>query len=132
MTRKRSCCLTTASILTSATSLTRPRSPENGSALILAAAGGDRPETPVLDGIDPLPELGGKTRPAPRSFFWEFRGMHAVRRGQFKWIQPKAQSRAELYDLNGDLSETQDLAADQQAIAAELQQEFTVWRSQFP
>ncbi len=99
--------------------------------LILAAAGVEPPESPVLDGIDPLPELRGAARDEPRSFFWEFRKMQAVRRGPHKWIQPKPLSAPELYDLSSDISETDNLAASQPDIADQLQQAFAGWRSQF-
>ncbi|QDT50341.1 Arylsulfatase [Symmachiella dynata] len=99
---------------------------------ILAVAGGERPETPVLDGLDPLPELRDETRPSPRRFYWEFRGMQAVREGRYKWILPKRAKVAQLFDLSSDLSETVDLAATQPKVADSLRRAFAEWRSQFP
>ncbi|MCA9192492.1 MAG: sulfatase-like hydrolase/transferase [Planctomycetales bacterium] len=68
-----------------------------------------------IDGISLVPELLG-TEAAGRAqieheyLYWEISGQTAIRKGDWKAVQPKANANWELYDLRSDISETQDLA----------------------
>ena len=52
-------------------------------------------------------------------FFYKNGRVEAVRRGQWK-LRP-AKNKPELYDLDADISESKNLAADNPEIVAELQ-----------
>ncbi len=99
--------------------------------LLLDVAGGEMPADRELDGQNPLPELQGKTPASPRSFYFGFRGMQAVRRGRYKLIRPKKNAQWELYDLEADLAESNNLAANSPQIVRELQQDYEKWAAQF-
>jgi len=84
-----------------------------------------------IDGISLVPELlgaevVGRAQPKHEYLYWELTGQTAVRMGKWKAVQPlgpKKQSRDwELYDLEQDISETQDLAKEQPAILVQMRQ----------
>lgn len=65
-----------------------------------------------LDGISILPTLKGKNQHSEKRFFyWEFPNQtRAVRWGKWKAIRPKWNANLELYDLNKDISEKNNVA----------------------
>lgn len=113
---------------------------------LLEVAGGTLPENQILDGTSLVPLLTGDDRVlAPRPLFWHFpaylerdasveRGqpwrttpVSGVRVGRYKLLWFFEDSRAELYDLDSDLSESHDLAREMPDKAAELQAVLTAW-----
>lgn len=69
-----------------------------------------------LDGMSILTELigadaTGHVQPQHEFLYWEFGRQTAVRMGKWKAIQPKPQAQWALYDLESDISETNDVAA---------------------
>ena len=69
-----------------------------------------------IDGISILPELlgpdaAGRSQPKHEYLYWEFGNQTAVRVGQWKALRPGPQRDWELYDLDNDLSEAHDVAA---------------------
>ena len=67
-----------------------------------------------IDGISILPTLlgedaAGRTQEKHEYLYWEFRGQMAVRRGPWKAYRPK-DGNWELYDLNKDIEEKENLA----------------------
>lgn len=74
--------------------------------------------TPVaeeIDGISFLPELLGRSRRQQRHayLYWEFHGRpkkQAIRMGKWKAVKILPDSKIELYDVEKDLSESQNLA----------------------
>ncbi|HUE69599.1 MAG TPA: sulfatase [Pirellulaceae bacterium] len=106
-------------------------------------AGGKAPEDRVIDGRDIWPLLSGRSEKGSpeRSFYyyWDF-GLDAVRMGPWKLVfphkfrsltgtpgkdgQPGGYSQAEtgmaLYNLDTDVGETKDVAADHPQIVADL------------
>ncbi len=76
------------------------------------------------DGVSILPELLGHSnqRQTHEMFYWEYRKQIAVRFGNWKAIRPNAKDVWELYDLDRDLSESQNVADEHPEILAKLKQ----------
>ena len=88
---------------------------------VLAQAGATLPAD--LDGVDVLPYLGGERKGAPHEkLHWRVCGGEgwAVRRGRWKLVRDVSMSAAALYDLDADVGEDRDLAAEYPGVAAEL------------
>lgn len=80
-----------------------------------------------IDGRSFLPALTGQTQPEGAPLYWEyhaFGGMQAVRMGPWKGVRQnirrQADSPVELYNLDTDLYETTDVAADHPDIVAQI------------
>ena len=78
-----------------------------------------------IDGISIVPELvgeaaAGRTQAIHEFLYWEFRGWTAVREGNWRAVRRKPDAQWELYDLLKDPSESNDLAAGQPKILANL------------
>jgi len=100
---------------------------------ILSAAGVDLPGDRVYDGRDMLPVLRGDTESASggphKALFWDDGSdQWAVRAGKWKLISRRGS--LELYDLEADISEKTDLAAEQPQVLKELKDLYAKWRSQ--
>ncbi|MDP6361145.1 MAG: arylsulfatase [Planctomycetota bacterium] len=77
------------------------------------------------DGISMLPALLGKETQKKHQFlYWERAGSTAVRQGKWKAVHAGkgAKRKLELYDLEADIGETKDLAADFPEIARRMLQ----------
>lgn len=96
-------------------------------------AGARVPQDRIIDGVDQTQLLLGKNASGARSdYFYFCKGeMHAVRKGRYKLILPdrkqfygyvddKGSQRAELYDLEADIGEKHDLAAQRPELVKEL------------
>jgi arylsulfatase len=99
---------------------------------VLEAAGAEHPEkfhgrelTP-LAGRSLLPVLRGQTRPVHDALFWEHFGNRAVRQGRWKLVA-LAQRDWELYDLEADRTELNNLAAIQPEKVTELAALYRQW-----
>jgi arylsulfatase A len=104
---------------------------------LLRAAGVDPAKTVgPLDGVDITKLIRGETMP-PRSLFWHFpnytnqggRPAGAVRDGKWKLVEQFEDDTVELFDLEADVSESKNLAADQPKIAADLRKKLADWRT---
>ena len=78
-----------------------------------------------IDGLSIVPELlgeaaAGRKQPAHEFLYWELGGHTAVRREQWKAVQPGKNKAWELYDLAQDLEEQHDLAAQQPDVLAKM------------
>ena len=78
-----------------------------------------------LDGKAILPEILGEAqtgrRQTPHEYlYWEYGGQRAVRLGNMKGYKPNENSPWQIYDLNSDVSESQDLAASRQDLVKEI------------
>lgn len=84
---------------------------------IAAATGAKLPER-KLDGLNQLPLLNGTAKESPRREFFYFRGLEldAVRRDNWKLHLAKG----ELYDLESDIGESKNVAADHPEIVKSL------------
>ncbi len=98
----------------------------------LAAAGIAKPADLKLDGHNLLPLLERGEDDGGRALCWSYiREGHgvrekAVRQGRWKWLN------GELYDLEADPGESDDLAAERPEVAAALRAAWEGWVGQFP
>jgi arylsulfatase len=84
---------------------------------------------PPLEGQSLVPILRGQTRTPPAELCWEWGGNCAIRRGRWKlvWDTLNPQRRWELYDIEVDRTEQNDLAGELPQIVAELSEAYTRW-----
>jgi arylsulfatase A len=97
---------------------------------LLAAAGAKPQAGWKIDGTDALPMwTGGKGDPQ-RTLFWEWKGegneQLAAMRGNWKLVITST-NKPELYDVEADPAERRTVAADNPAIAAELEKQVKEW-----
>jgi arylsulfatase len=73
--------------------------------------------------------LRGGTRPPPAELCWEWAGNCAIRRGRWKlvWDTLNPQHRWELYDIEVDRTELNDLAGELPQVVAELSEAYARW-----
>jgi arylsulfatase A len=98
--------------------------------MALKAAGAPMPDDRVIDGRDPTATLSGKSPSPHECLFFQFRKMSAARSGRYKIVQADKDRPFQLYDLEEDLGETADLAAQKPEIARALQRRFDQWLAQ--
>jgi len=103
----------------------------------VSAAGGVLPPEQVVDGVDLLDRLTGETQTPPHSsLFWRTRGStngeSAMRKDNWKLFRRDAVGggSVQLYDLDTDIQETNDLAATQPQKLDELLADLTAWESE--
>jgi arylsulfatase A len=96
--------------------------------LCLSAAGVAMPSDRLLDGVNPLPWLGGQAGTPHESLVFEFEGASALRTANLKLVRPSADKPWELYDLALDPSETRDLAPTRPKDVARLETLYDRWR----
>lgn len=106
---------------------------------LLSAAGIEATKvTGPLDGVNILPLWTGDAENQERTFYWHFpnytnqggRPASALRQGKWKLIEQLEDNSLELYDLENDLSETRNIAADHKEITERLAAELRRWRKQ--
>ena len=78
-----------------------------------------------IDGMSIVPELlgedvVGRKQPQHEYLYWEINNQTAVRSGWWKAIQPGKGKNWELYDLDGDISEKNDLSRSKADLLARL------------
>jgi arylsulfatase A-like enzyme len=112
----------------------------------LAAAGIPIDPSWQLDGVDLLPLLRGKSTDRPHeSLYWKVGDNMAIRRGDWKLVIAtngplqdgaldtiESLSRAELYNLSNDISESTNVAASQPSLVRALAEEWLRWRKEMP
>jgi arylsulfatase A-like enzyme len=97
---------------------------------LLAAAGGKVPDDRVIDGVDLLPYLSGKKRGAPHeALFWRFGAASAVRKGKWKLVKTD-ENAPQLFDLDQDIGEKNNLAAQRPEVIRDLTAAFSRWDAQ--
>ena len=90
-------------------------------------AGAKLPAGVVLDGKDPLPVLT-KGAPSPhKSFFFTYGQHSALRMGNWKIVREKPEQTWKLYNLDRDVAESKNLAAERTTDVARLNAEFQAW-----
>lgn len=95
--------------------------------MIARAAGARLPNDRVIDGRDPIETLAGKGRSPHDALFFEFRKYSAVRSGRYKLLRISADAPRTLFDLQTDIGEVRDIAAEHPETVARLGQAFAVW-----
>jgi len=78
-----------------------------------------------IDGISIIPTLLGKQAAGRKQknhkyLYWEYRGQTAVRMGNWKVVSPGKNKPFELYDLNKDISEQNNIADEHPDILAKM------------
>lgn len=92
-------------------------------------AGGEVPKDRVIDGVDLMPFLTGKSKAAPHDVLcWRNGDNAAVRKGNWKLF--KGGYHYWLFDLSKDIGEQNDLAKDRPEIVDRLKKEFAMWEAQ--
>ena len=80
-----------------------------------------------LEGKSLTPIFRGKKREPHTKLCWEWSGNAAIRQGQWKLVWDKLVRQWELYDLQHDRTETNNLAAKQPMLAARLAAAYDDW-----
>ena len=105
-------------------------------ATCLDAAGAEYPTTHAGEQITPLegksllPIFDGRQRDQHEAVYWEHEGNRAVRRGNQKLVSrygPATGGAWELYDLDADRTEMNDLAPTRPEQVAELSEMYEAW-----
>jgi arylsulfatase A-like enzyme len=81
-----------------------------------------------IDGKSMKPSLLGGVQSEHEYLYWEFRGKQAVRKGDWKAVRLDQDQKTELFNLEDDLAETRDLAADNPEKVEELSKLFDIAR----
>ena len=98
--------------------------------LELANVEGPQKESPnTLDGISILPLLIEGKGLCPRTVFWRRGGNLAARSGDWKIVVPE-NDQPQLYNLNQDISESHDIAAQHRERAEKLMAKLAGWNQQ--
>jgi len=95
--------------------------------LLIAAvklAGAKMPADRTYDGKNPLRILTDNESSPHHSFYFEYRTHAALRRHQWKIVREQPDQAWKLFDLSRDISESQNLAAQQSVIVGKLAGEF--------
>lgn len=80
-----------------------------------------------LRGKSLLPLMEGKERDGHEYLFWEHRGNKAGRNGKWKIVQKQGERTWELYDLDSDRTELNDLSNKYPDLVVELERKYNVW-----
>lgn len=106
----------------------------------LLTAAGIEPQkvTGPLDGSNLLPLLTSETSAQERTFYWHFpnytnqggRPASALRQGKWKLIEHLEDNSLELYDLEKDVGELHNIAAENSEVTQRLAAELRRWRKQ--
>ncbi|MBI3679994.1 MAG: sulfatase [Acidobacteria bacterium] len=101
--------------------------------LLPTALGAAGLKPPAVDGVDLLPHLTDKSPPPPHEkLFWRTGGgvSGAVRQGRFKLVRPPGGGPPQLFDLETDAGESNDLAAARSVLAVQLNAAWEQWNRQ--
>ena len=102
-------------------------------ATALDLAGAEYPKTydgreiAPMDGKSLLPILQGETREGHEYLFWEHFGARAVRHGKWKLVSADGNASWELYDLESDRTELNDLANEQPERVEAMAAQWDAW-----
>ncbi len=85
-----------------------------------------------LEGVDLMPYLSGANKEPPHStLYWRFGPQKAIRDRNWKLVdardmQAKTQTGWQLFDLDSDIGETKNLAAEKPWMVRDLAQKWTL------
>lgn len=80
-----------------------------------------------VDGTSLLPIFEGKTRPNPEQLCWEWSGNKAVRQGKWKLVYDKLTKGWELFDMEADRTETNNLAREYPERVKKMMADYQAW-----
>lgn len=101
------------------------------SATAAAAAGAKLGGQQPIDGVNLLPFITGQDKAAPHAeLFWRFGPQWAVRQGNYKLVKTADSDKPQLFDLDRDISEKNDLATAETEIASKLKQSYDAWNGE--
>jgi len=93
-------------------------------------AAGVKAENAKLDGVNLLPYLADRSKPIPHeTLYWRYGNQHAIRHGKWKLLKMPS-AKAHLFDLDADIGEKTNLAADKPEQLKELDAKLTKWESE--
>jgi arylsulfatase len=86
-------------------------------------------DVPPMEGQSLMPSFTGKPAPAQRTLCWRTnrQGHRAIRSGNWKLVSPDATSPWQLYDLERDRVEMNDLAANHPDLVRDLSERYAGW-----
>ena len=86
------------------------------------------PPDPMLDGVNLIPQLSGKSPTPPHdTLFWRWVGQYAVRQGDWKYIFLVGNNRQYLFNLATDPEEQHNLLTQQPELAKSLHAKLEHW-----
>jgi arylsulfatase len=80
-----------------------------------------------MEGVSLIGAFAGETLERGRPIFFEHEGNRAVRDGKWKLVAKTAQGKWELYDVEADRSEMNDLAAKEPQRAEVMAAQWQTW-----
>jgi arylsulfatase A-like enzyme len=87
------------------------------------------PDDRVYDGVNLLPYLSGENKNDPHEvFYWRSDHIHAMRKGDYKFLMSTRDNWAELYKISEDKYEKYDLSREHPEIIDELQIDYDKWQ----
>jgi arylsulfatase A-like enzyme len=89
------------------------------------------PDDRVYDGVNLVPYLNGELNEPPHDvFYWKADHIHAMRKGNWKFLLSTRDNWAELYNITEDRYETYDLNEEKPEVLNELQEHYRIWMEQ--
>jgi arylsulfatase A-like enzyme len=79
-----------------------------------------------MEGVSLVPAFAGQPLARENPIYWEHEGNRAIRRGKWKLVM-KLGGPWELYNIEADRTEQNDLAGEQPELVAELSAEWDAW-----
>tara|TARA_Y100001934_G_scaffold254246_1_gene319950 strand:- start:5446 stop:6774 length:1329 start_codon:yes stop_codon:yes gene_type:complete len=73
-----------------------------------------------IDGISFVPTLKGEKQKSHDHLYWRYSNKRAIRRGKWKLVQVKPDAPFELYNLQNDIGESNNLATQHPALVKQL------------
>ena len=83
-----------------------------------------------MEGISLKPALTGKVLKRGKPIYFEHEGNRAVRDGKWKLVAKGVKSQWELYDMDADRTETNNLAAEQPERTATMAAQYETWANE--
>lgn len=90
------------------------------------------PQDIVFDGKDPLPVLLDKAKSEHQSFYFDYQSHSALRMGKWKIVREEPSKEWQLFNLNQDVQESNNLADSHPEIVESLIRERQRWQQTFP
>ena len=83
-----------------------------------------------VEGISLAPAFSGEPLQRGKPIYWEHEGNRAVRDGKWKLVAKGVKGPWELYDMEKDRTEMNDLSADHPDIATKMADQYETWASE--